>query len=235
MNNSIENLLYIQNHPNPLTRYAGRVYSQSDEDGITLEILKRIKLSKPLFLEASPGDGVECNTLVLPALGWQGQWIGAQNIASNFKNFTQEFITVDNILDLINLPYINLLSLDLDGNDYHILKKILTVYTPDVLILEYNAKFIPPIEFVMPYNPEHNWDGTDYFGASLQSFVNLLQQYTLVCCNPTTGANAFFVLNKYRDAFHLLSTRDIYVPPRYAYQIVGEHPTSLKTVNHLLC
>ena len=32
----------LQNHPNPLLRFGGKVWSQNDEDGLTFEILRRI-------------------------------------------------------------------------------------------------------------------------------------------------------------------------------------------------
>jgi hypothetical protein len=64
---------------------------------------------------------------------------------------------------------------------------------PKLLIVEYNAKFPPPIKWKIRYDERHSWDGTDYFGASLQSLAELLAgfSYTLVCCNAATGANAF--------------------------------------------
>jgi hypothetical protein len=63
-------------------------------------------------------------------------------------------------------------------------------------VIEYNARWVPPTEWVMPYNPDHRWDGTVRFGASLQSYTNLghLHGYTLVGCS-SAGVNAFFVRN----------------------------------------
>jgi hypothetical protein len=64
-----------------------------------------------------------------------------------------------------------------------------------VIVLEYNAKYGPSIEWVSKYNSSSLWDGTDFYGASLKSFDKILRnQYKLVCCN-ITGANAFFVRN----------------------------------------
>jgi hypothetical protein len=65
---------------------------------------------------------------------------------------------------------------------------------PRVVVIEYNARFPPPMEWVMAYDPEHGWDGTDQFGASLESLTALASQkgYALVGCS-ITGVNAFFV------------------------------------------
>ena len=48
------------------------MFSQSDEDGITIEILKRLKMGKGFFLELGVGDGTENNSLLLLAMGWKG-------------------------------------------------------------------------------------------------------------------------------------------------------------------
>jgi len=57
-------------HPNPLNAFGKKCYSQTDEDGITLEILRRIDcLRNGTYAEYGVGDGTENNTLVLAALG----------------------------------------------------------------------------------------------------------------------------------------------------------------------
>src|SRR5579859_2977818 len=71
----------LQNHPNPLLRYGGKVYSQNDEDGITFEILRRMGIANGVFAEYGVGNGVENNTLSLAALGWSGLWVGAGDLA----------------------------------------------------------------------------------------------------------------------------------------------------------
>lgn len=88
---------------------------------------------------------------------------------------------------------LDLLSIDIDGNDYHVLGAIRSL-RPRVLVIEYNGKFPPPMDLVLPYDPAHRWDGTDYAGNSLQAIANLAKRcgYRLVGTN-ITGVNAFFV------------------------------------------
>ena len=65
-------------HVNPLNSFGKKCFSQSDEDGITIEIFKRLKnLNSGFFLELGVGDGTENNTLILLSLGWKvlGRWI----------------------------------------------------------------------------------------------------------------------------------------------------------------
>lgn len=89
----------------------------------------------------------------------------------------------------------DLLSIDIDGNDFHVWRA-LTGYAPRVVVIEYNAAFAPEQRVVMPYTPAHRWDKTTYYGASAAALVKLGREkgYTLVDVAPPR--NLFFV----RDA-----------------------------------
>ena len=96
---------------------------------------------------------------------------------------------------------IDLLSIDLDGNDFHIFESISVIKTR-VVILEYNGKFSPTINYCMSYNANHTWDNNDNYGASLKFLeINLKKiGYVLVACN-ITGINAFFVREDLTKSF----------------------------------
>ena len=193
-----------------LLKYGFKAYSQADEDGIIQEIFQRIGVTNKTFIEIGVGDGLENNTLFLLLKGWKGFWVDGdlKNIKAIHHKFLflkdsgrlsikQVWIDKDNIDSLINdfgLPQeIDLLSIDIDGNDYHVFKNIVSL-NPRVVVIEYNAKLPPPVKWVMTYNQCHTKTNTDYFGASLKSFEYLFQKkgYLLVGCN-ITGSNAFFV------------------------------------------
>jgi len=193
-----------------LLKYGFKAYSQADEDGIIQEIFQRIGVTNKTFIEIGVGDGLENNTLFLLLKGWKGFWVDGdlKNIKAIHNKFLflkdsgrlsikQVWIDKDNIDSLINdfgLPQeIDLLSIDIDGNDYHVFKNIVSL-NPRVVVIEYNAKLPPPVKWVMTYNQCHTKTNTDYFGASLKSFEYLFQKkgYLLVGCN-ITGSNAFFV------------------------------------------
>jgi hypothetical protein len=110
-----------------------------------------------------------------------------------------------------------LLSIDIDGNDIHILESI-NVVTPRVIIVEYNGKFPPPLNVAQRYNPEHRWSGSDYSGSSLVAITKIANRkgYSLVGCN-IVGVNAFFVRNDLLyDRFAAPFTADNhYQPTRY--------------------
>jgi hypothetical protein len=236
-------------HVNPLNRFGSKCFSQTDEDGITIEILRRIgKLEGGVFAEFGVGDGTENNTLLLKTLGWNGFWIGGQKLAFSIppqaKGFCylQEWITLDNVVQLaergrqgIGAAGVDVISLDLDGNDIYLVEQLLANgYQPDLFIVEYNGKFPPPVKWRIAYDPAHTWQRDDYFGASLASFAELFERhdYRLVCCNSHSGANAFFIRNSHMHAFQdvPVQLRELYVAPRYhLYRSYG-HKRSVRTV-----
>jgi len=193
-----------------LDSFGYKVYSQNDEDGIINEIFKRIGTNNKTFVEFGVQDGLESNGHFLLFNGWRGLWIdgGEKNIRKLKEYFSEPistkqliavnaFITVDNINDLISgngfNGEIDLLSVDIDGNDYWIWQAIKCIQ-PRVVVIEYNPKFPPPCEWIMEYEPNHIWDGSDKYGASLKSLELLGDKlgYRLVGTN-ICGVNAFFV------------------------------------------
>ena len=189
-----------------LLNYGYRIYSQCDEDGILAEIFKRIGEDSKRFVEIGIGDGTQCNTTkLLVADGWSGRWIEAllpnyNAAAEHFKPFADRLevvggvVTAENINQLVGTDAIDLLSIDVDGNDYWLWRALRAI--PRVVCIEYNAMFPPPISVVQPYEPLHRWDGTNYMGASLEALERLgrAKGYSLVGCS-FSGANAFFVRN----------------------------------------
>jgi hypothetical protein len=213
----IDNYLLENLHKNPkydnpkkLNRYEFKVFSQAGEDGIISEIFNRIGTTNKFFVEFGVGNGLENNSAYLLIKGWQGYWIEGsarfcQSIRQSFEDsiankqltLKNTFITAENIEDLLregNVPTeLDLLSIDIDGNDYWVWQAI-TNYRPRVVILEYNAVYPPESSWVMQYNPTHQWKYDSYMGSSLKALEKLGHQkgYKLVGCS-FSGVNAFFV------------------------------------------
>jgi hypothetical protein len=237
---------------NPLNRFGAKYFSQADEDGITLEIVRRLGLKAGTFAELGVGNGLENNTLILLAVGWRGFWIGGQDLDFNHSLNPRRFVFFKAWISLENISYLvqqgfqslamnelDVLSLDLDGNDFYFLRELLKAgVLPKLLILEYNAKFPPPVKWTIKYDASHTWEGTDYFGASLALFSELLNEfsYTLVCCNAATGVNAFFVRTEYLSYFPDVpeAIEDIFVDCRYQLCTKWCHLPSPKTVERIL-
>lgn len=216
-------------HPNPLTTFGAKYFSQSDEDGILIEILRRLGLRAGTCVEIGCGDGLENNTLILLAQGWRSVWIDAADLAFDPQSnpsllaHSKEFVTAENISSLVSRGLMTLqsetvdvLSVDIDGNDGYVAEALLQVgLCPEVIVIETNEVLPPPIRFQQPYQPDYVWDKTKNSGWSLQSLANLLAPYGYRCvaCNLQTGVNAFFVREEYMKFFADVPSRleDIYV------------------------
>lgn len=210
---------YLQRHlyQNPryqaadkLNRYEFQAFSQFGEDGIIEEIFKRIGITNRFFVEFGVETGVETNTTYLLYQDWKGLWIDGSddNIRSIHRHFPrslakgnltaiQGFITAENIEQLFrqgNVPTeFDLLSIDIDRNDYHVWNAI-GRYQPRVVIIEYNSIFRPGCQFVVEYDPNAIWDGTSNTSASLEALYRLgLQKGYALVASSFSGVNAFFV------------------------------------------
>ncbi|MBU6237398.1 MAG: hypothetical protein KGQ51_06185 [Planctomycetes bacterium] len=240
--------------PRCLIPFGGKVYSQNDEDGILREIFRRIGTHRKVFVEFGVGHGLENNSVSLLLDDWRGLWLEGnrrfvEQIQRGFRRMIAEdqlrlvhtFITRDNIDDLIRQHTpdreVDLLSVDIDGNDFHVLERIQCI-SPRVIVMEYNSKFAPPLLYCMDYDDRHMWDGTDKMGASLK-FLELAlaaRGYHLVGCS-LTGINAFFVRHDLvGDQFLPPFTAEThYQPPRYWLSgFSAGHRPSYATVDNRL-
>ena len=242
--------------PRRLERHGGKTFSQNDEDGIIAEIFRRIGAPHRTFVEFGCGDGLENNTTCLLSQGWRGLWLdGGDDNAEGIRKvygyliehgllqFRQVFIDRDNIDGLIVDAglgdEIDLLSIDLDGNDYHIWEAIAAV-SARLVVVEYNGKFIPPHDWCMAYDRGYMWRGTDLMGASLTALARLgeAKGYQLVGCN-ITGVNAFFVRRDLAgDKFAQPATpAHLFHPARYELTrcFVSGHPPNSITILQGAC
>jgi hypothetical protein len=110
----------------------------------------------------------------------------------------QAFVTRENACELFSQAGIpqefDLLSIDIDGNDYWVWEALAAHYRPRVVVIEINPAYPPPRRWVMEYNPTHAWRFDNYFGASLESMNALGKRlgYRLIGME-SAGVNAFFV------------------------------------------
>ncbi len=189
-----------------------KVYSQNGEDGILMYIFSKIGAQNNAVVELGIGNGTECNSRnLIQNFGWNAWLIDGskKNVeeANSFYdgnqnvNICHEWITMENIEIVLadaDVPdSIDLLSIDIDGNDYWVWEKIDRI-NPRVVIIEYNASFGKNRSITVPYDPEFDrfkkHKSGYYHGASLAAMEKLGHKkgYTLVCCD-SNGVNAFFI------------------------------------------
>lgn len=196
--------------------FAEQFYSQNGEEGIILEIFRRIGVTNRIFVEFGVESGVECNTRYLAeSLDWSGVYF--EPSADSYEKLQQLWqenpkiqtrkaaITSSNFeseLESAEVPKeFDLLSIDIDSNDYWVWKS-LNNWSPRVVIIEYNPFHDPPKKWVMKEDPDFVWNATTYFGASFTSLYLLghSKGYQLVGTDPM-GVNMFFIRN---DTFNEL-------------------------------
>lgn len=230
-------------------------YAQCDEDGIIRECLRRIATKTPLnktFIEIGCADGSENNTHQLLLDGFRGGWVDGDHAKieaihrmlggtpSNLLRAEQCFVTLSTISKLISelkdflgTEDIDFFTYDTDGNDAYLVPEALKLIRPKLLCVEYNAKFPPPTALKIAYDDGHYWAGDDFYGATLQEWVNILEGYKLVSCN-LSGVNAFFVRQDLADAFTSYTTEQHYQPARHALVANKDHPASLKWLKQVI-
>ena len=202
------------------------LYSQNGEDGVLAKIFQVIPPVSKFCVEFGGYDGVtDSNTLLLRLQGWQAVQFDRQYQIPKY-NLYKEFITAETINDLFdkyNVPSdLDLLSIDIDYNDFYVWKAIRC--RPAVVVIEYNATHLPHEDRVVKYRPFYIGDDTNYYGASILALYHLGRSkgYSLVYADAN-GVNLFFI----RDD---LLTHDIQfknindVEKIYRYPTYGKGP-----------
>jgi len=200
-----------------LFEFERSVFSQFGEDGVIERIFQIIEPTHRFAVEFGAGDGVRLSNTRNLFLnhGWGGLLIEgdealakrmAEEYESNPRVATEHAWVYPGNVELLfqaqNVPKdLDLLSIDIDSNDYYVWN-VIHEYRPKVVLIEFNAEFPPPQRAVIKFHPMNYWDGSTYFGASIQSLYELGKKkgYELVHCE-SHGANLFFVDSKYYSLF----------------------------------
>ena len=212
-----------------INKFGIKIYSQNNEDGIILYIFKHIGIKTKKFVEIGVENGTECNTTnLLKNFNWKGIQIeGSKKLYNDAKiqlkkilekkrnnlKLLNIFVTKKNINQILKKncgKEIDLLSIDVDGNDFWIWKAINYV-KPRLVIVEYNSFFGSNISATIKYNSKFSWDhrnNKSYYGASLKALEKLGKQkkYILVGVDKN-GVNAFFVRNDLAKYINLKSKK----------------------------
>jgi hypothetical protein len=203
-------------NPNWLIDYSHNVFSQDGEDGIIAAILEKIPVNELTHwcVEFGAWDGIYCSNTrnLIQEKNYKAVLIegslerfndlrktyaansGVEPICS-FVGFSQAD-NLDTILQKTSIPLeYDVLSVDIDGNDYHVWKAA-AKYRPKVVCIEFNPTVPNEVEFVQlaAFSVSH--------GCSILSLYKLgiEKGYSLVAASPR---NAFFVLDKYYPLFEI--------------------------------
>jgi len=175
-------------------------YSQYGESRILSNIFDKIGTINNFSVEFGASDGYKfSNTRFFLNMGWNG--LQMEGIIKGDSEVKSEFITAENINDLLEKYEVpenfDLLSIDIDGNDYWVWKEI--TRKPNVVIIEYNSNFNINDSFVLEYDPEHIWDGTYAYSASFNAMKKLGESKGYYIYKEHRFTNLIFVKNEFID------------------------------------
>lgn len=187
-----------------------RHYSQCGEDGAVTFLLSRlgarIKLSR-FFVEFGAWDGIHLsNTYALANLhGFSGLYIEGdldrfKQLQGNFAHAqnivcVNKYIEIDgpnslqNMFDDHKVPDdFDILSIDIDGNDYQVWQSLIN-HKPKIVVIEMNIRVKPGIFEVNDQKNAFEWGIS---GSSISSLSKLASNkgYALVSC---VGCNAIYI------------------------------------------
>jgi hypothetical protein len=200
----------------PLLRFRQNLTSQCGEDGIIHRLAQLLQPEARYCVEFGAWDGVKFSNCyhLLMRQGWDGLMIeanpekyvalvetyrdvGSVKTANRFISYEGPD-SFDSILRAFAVPAgFGLLSIDIDGNDYHVWAS-LTDYRPEIVVIEFNPSVPNDVEFVQARSSEVNQ------GCSLRALIGLGAEkgYELAVC---TDWNALFVT---KEKFALLGVTD---------------------------
>lgn len=176
--------------------------SQSNESKILNNLINKFEIKKN-FLEIGFGPWeFNCSDIIDKNNGYIidantenikiGKWLYKNSI------FINKFIDLDNISEIIETinKRIDILSLDIDGNDYYIMEKLFKL-NPSLIICEYNSAYhLRPISSLYKKNFDRIKENSQmlYFGCSLKGWEILMKKngYYPVAISDS-GVNAFFM------------------------------------------
>jgi len=196
-----------------LLDHRSNVTSQIGQDGILAKIFEVIGAGQKFCVEFGAWDGKHLsNTWNLIAnADWGGILIEGDPTKFGALTATHPYPRVkavnhfvdweghnalEAILSRNGAPRdIDLMSIDVDGNDWHIWKSLAN-YRPRAVLIEFNPSIPNDVFFVQDANRRHN------HGSSLLAMIELGKEkgYSLVCANCW---DAFFVLDELYGAFNI--------------------------------
>jgi hypothetical protein len=216
-------------YPERLTAGRFRLLSQNQEDGILWALFSHIGTTAKRFVELGSGASGGNAAMLAGEFGWTGLLIEGDRgkveyAGRRFPRTTAvcAWVTPETVNPLLEqhgyAGEVDLLSVDIDGNDYWVWQAI-TVCSARVVMLEYNSMFGPDRAVTVPYDPtfsrkDHRFC---YYGASLAAMTRLSARkgYRLVAVEPT-GVNAFFLRNDVAPEIPACDPARVYrIPDKY--------------------
>lgn len=219
-----------------LINFKNDITSQNGEDGIIKEIFNRIGTTTKLCIEFGAWDGKHLsntwhlwNECQWSAILIEGNRQRYESLTESIKQFPSvrtihAYVqpkgeqSLDTILANKSInPNIDLLSIDIDGDDYYIFEE-LKDYRPRCIIVEFNPTIPPEIDYVQPLGA--------YMGCSASALIRLAASkgYELATCTDT---NCIFILQEEfsKLGINKVELRDVF-PFQYITYVINSYDGS---------
>jgi len=170
---------------------SSKFHSFHGEDKFIEEYLKRN--GRFMLVDIGCGDGFAMSNVArsiynsdVKAILVEGNGLKFAQLAVNYaknQNVTliRSLVTPENVVDIISKSQLDnckyILSLDIDSYDLYVAKRILETNPPDLMCLEWNPLFEPPIEFTVTPNYTIGWRGDWFWGASIETWNQMLNTF----------------------------------------------------------
>lgn len=212
--------------PQRLSARRFRILSQGEEDGVIWSIFQAAGVTGRRFVELGCGDNGGNSGFLATDMGWTGLMVdGSESLVKVMRGrlrgdrtrVLQAWIRREDVNDLIRANgldgEVDLLSIDIDGNDYWVWEAI-DACSPRVLVMEYNTSFGPEASVTIPYDPDFVRDPGGpasglYYGASLTALARLARRkgYRLVAAE---NVNGFFIRDDVAPEIPAADVSDVY-------------------------
>jgi hypothetical protein len=212
--NAVQSLALLKQSARWLLKYSENITSQCGEDGIIRECLKLLPETDGWCVEFGAWDGKHLSNTynLIAAHGYRAVLIEAnpkkfQQLNSGFEYRRQilpiqAFVGVtandglDFLLSGLPVPFnFDLLSVDIDGNDYHVWNAVKR-HRPKLVVIEYNPTITNAVIFIQEQ------DASVSRGSSAAALVALAKakEYELIA---VTENNLIFVDTQYFQQFQI--------------------------------
>lgn len=190
--------------PHWLLDHAKNTHTQNGEDGIIAKALSMLPEQDKFCVEFGAWDGLYLSNVrrlieeeEYTSVMIEGNKAKYDELVKNYAD-NQKVIPVntfvgfevetglDSILEPLGIPKnFDFLSIDIDGNDYHVWNSV-SAYRPKIVCIEFNPTIPTEFDYVQPADPKI------MYGNSLKALCRLGKEknYELICVND---CNAFFV------------------------------------------
>jgi len=176
-------------------------HSQNGESAVIAKMFLTVPSTSEFVVEFGAGDGYSLsNARYFIEEGW-----------TSVLWDTEEWVTAENVNDLFAAYLVpddvDLVSIDVDGNDYWIWKAL--TWRPKIVCIEYNALWDHGERKVIKYNPRNVWDHSYGYSASLDAMVDLGKEKGYFLAAELASTNLIFVDEDYWGAVPALDPETV--------------------------